>query len=157
MKSICWFSRSYAKIENHLLTDYNRSAHGQFIFVNKTWSNPFFCFPLDFWTFWCVFELFEGNGQKLVRFDFLKFRVWKLLPLQGDRFASVITQGAALGYELLPFQGVSFSPPFPVIPSLVPPLKPILNVKNITYFKYYIANLYFFRFIFVSLQQKLNK
>ena len=24
----------------------------------------------------------------------------KLLPLQGDRFASVITQGDALGYEL---------------------------------------------------------
>nr|DAL84121.1 MAG TPA: hypothetical protein [Caudoviricetes sp.] len=40
-----------------------------------------------------------------------------------------------------------------MIPSLVPPLKPILNVKNIPYFKYYIANLYFFRFIFVSLQQ----
>ena len=33
----------------------------------------------------------------------------------------------------------------------------ILNVKNITYFKYYIANLYFFRFIFVSLQRKMNK
>ena len=30
----------------------------------------------------------------------------KLLPLQGDRFASVITQGDALGWELLPFQGV---------------------------------------------------
>nr|DAY98266.1 MAG TPA: hypothetical protein [Caudoviricetes sp.] len=30
----------------------------------------------------------------------------------------------------------------------------ILNVKNITYFKYNIANLYFFRFIFVSLQRK---
>ena len=30
----------------------------------------------------------------------------KLLPLQGDRLASIITQGAALGYELLPFQGV---------------------------------------------------
>ena len=30
----------------------------------------------------------------------------KLLPLQGDRFASVITQGDALGCELLPFQGV---------------------------------------------------
>ena len=26
-----------------------------------------------------------------------------LLPLQGDRFASVITQGVALGQELLPF------------------------------------------------------
>ena len=30
----------------------------------------------------------------------------KLLPLQGDRFASVITQGDALGYGLLPLQGV---------------------------------------------------
>ena len=30
----------------------------------------------------------------------------KLLPLQGDKLASMITQGAALGYELLPFQGV---------------------------------------------------
>ena len=30
----------------------------------------------------------------------------KLLPLQGDRFASVITQGDALDYGLLPFQGV---------------------------------------------------
>nr|DAW66907.1 MAG TPA: hypothetical protein [Caudoviricetes sp.] len=37
--------------------------------------------------------------------------------------------------------------------SLVSPLKPILNVKNITYFKYNIDNLYYFRFIFVSLQQ----
>ena len=37
------------------------------------------------------------------------------------------------------------------------PLKYILNVKNIPYFKYYIAYLYYFRFIFVSLQQKLNK
>ena len=33
------------------------------------------------------------------------------------------------------------------------PLKYILNVKNIPYFKYYIAYLYYFRFIFVSLQQ----
>ena len=33
-------------------------------------------------------------------------RYVKLLPLQGDRFAFMITQGAALGYELLPFQGV---------------------------------------------------
>lgn len=47
-------------------------------------------------------------------------------------------------------------PPFPVIPSLVPPLKSILNVKNITYFKYNIAYIYFFRFIFVSLQRKMN-
>ncbi|EFB36566.1 hypothetical protein PREVCOP_03944 [Segatella copri DSM 18205] len=30
----------------------------------------------------------------------------KLLPLQGDGFAFIITQGDALGYELLPFQGV---------------------------------------------------
>ena len=32
--------------------------------------------------------------------------VLKLLPLQGDNLASITTQGAALGYELLPFQGV---------------------------------------------------
>ena len=30
----------------------------------------------------------------------------KLLPLQGDKLASMITQGAALGKELLPLQGV---------------------------------------------------
>ena len=28
------------------------------------------------------------------------------MPLQGDKLAPMITQGAALGYELLPFQGV---------------------------------------------------
>jgi len=28
------------------------------------------------------------------------------LPLQGDRLTPVITQGVALGYELLPLQGV---------------------------------------------------
>jgi hypothetical protein len=33
----------------------------------------------------------------------------------------------------------------------------ILNVKNITYFKYYIGKVYHFRFIFVSLQRKMNK
>ena len=32
--------------------------------------------------------------------------ILKLLPLQGDSFASIITQDVALGYELLPFQGV---------------------------------------------------
>ena len=32
--------------------------------------------------------------------------VLKLLPLQGDNLTSITTQGAALGYELLPFQGV---------------------------------------------------
>ena len=37
------------------------------------------------------------------------------------------------------------------------PLKLILNVKNITYFKYYIGKVYYFRFIFVSLQRKMNK
>lgn len=54
------------------------------------------------------------------------------------------------------FEKTPSSPPSPAILSLVPPLKPILNVKNITYFKYNIANLYFFRFIFVSLQRKMN-
>lgn len=33
----------------------------------------------------------------------------------------------------------------------------ILNVKNITYFEYYIGKVYYFRFIFVSLQRKMNK
>ena len=32
--------------------------------------------------------------------------VLKLLPLQGDRLPPKTTQGDALGYELLPFQGV---------------------------------------------------
>ena len=32
--------------------------------------------------------------------------VLKLLPLQGGRFAPKTTQGAALGSELLPLQGV---------------------------------------------------
>jgi hypothetical protein len=55
------------------------------------------------------------------------------------------------------FEKTTFASPFPAIPSLVPPpLKPILNVKNITYFKYNIAYLYFIRFIFVSLQRKMN-
>ena len=30
------------------------------------------------------------------------------MPLQGDKFAHIKTQGVALGYELLPFQGVQF-------------------------------------------------
>jgi hypothetical protein len=54
------------------------------------------------------------------------------------------------------FEKTPFAPPFPAILSLVPPLKSTLNVKNITYFKYNIVYLYFFRFIFVSLQRKLN-
>ena len=32
--------------------------------------------------------------------------VLKLLPLQGDRLPPKTTQGVALGYEHLPFQGV---------------------------------------------------
>ena len=32
--------------------------------------------------------------------------VLKLLPLQGDRLPPQTTQGVALGYELLPLQGV---------------------------------------------------
>ena len=39
-----------------------------------------------------AFLLFEGIG--------------KLLPLQGDRCAATVTQGDALGWELLPIQGV---------------------------------------------------
>ena len=55
------------------------------------------------------------------------------------------------------FEKTPFSLPSPAIPSLVSSLKPILNVKNITCFKYYIDNLYSFRFIFVSLQQFQNR
>lgn len=55
------------------------------------------------------------------------------------------------------FEKTPFASPSPAILSLVPPLKPILNVKNITYFKYYIGKVYYFRFIFVSLQRKMNK
>ena len=32
--------------------------------------------------------------------------MYKAFALQGDKFVSVITQGDALGSELLPFQGV---------------------------------------------------
>ena len=146
MQQICWFSRSYGKTENHLLTDYNRSAHGQFIFVNKTWSNPFFCFPFDFWTFWCVFELFEGNGQKLVHFDFFwSFGVWKLLPLQGALLLLFITQGDCPGLGASALSGR--------VGITKNPSKYIIFLKNITYIIYYITNLYSFRFIFVSLQQ----
>jgi len=46
------------------------------------------------------------------------------------------------------FEKTPFAPPFPAIPSLVPPLKLILNVKNITYFKYNIPYLYLFSIYF---------
>ena len=49
-------------------------------------------------------------------------------------------------------QNVTSGPIFGETPNL--PLKLILNVKNITYFKYYIGKVYYFRFIFVSLQRK---
>ena len=51
--------------------------------------------------------IFSIENETLRLFSQKKlFHVRKLLPLQGDRLASIITQGAALGYELLPFQGV---------------------------------------------------
>ena len=52
-------------------------------------------------------SIFSIENETLRLFSQKKlFHVRKLLPLQGDRLASIITQGAALGYELLPFQGV---------------------------------------------------
>ena len=36
----------------------------------------------------------------------IPLRYVKLLPLQGALLIGITTQGAALGYELLPFQGV---------------------------------------------------
>ena len=36
----------------------------------------------------------------------IPLRYVKLLPLQGAWLIGITTQGAALGYELLPFQGV---------------------------------------------------
>ena len=58
--------------------------------------------------------IFSTENETLRLFSSKKlFHVRKLLPLQGDRLASIITQGAALGYELLPFQGVwGFTFPF---------------------------------------------
>nr|DAF71450.1 MAG TPA: hypothetical protein [Caudoviricetes sp.] len=54
---------------------------------------------------------------------------------------------------MVPFLKISLLAPVPSDSIAGFPPKPILNVKNITYFKYYIADLYYFRFIFVSLQQ----
>ena len=52
-------------------------------------------------------SIFSIENETLRLFSQKKlFHVRKLLPFQGDRLASIITQGAALGYELLPFQGV---------------------------------------------------
>ena len=52
-------------------------------------------------------SIFSTENETLRLFSKKTFsRKRKLLPLQGDRLASIITQGAALGYELLPFQGV---------------------------------------------------
>jgi len=42
----------------------------------------------------------KGKSFKRIR------QFTKLLPLQGDELIATYTQGAALGYELLPFQGV---------------------------------------------------
>ena len=56
-----------------------------------------------------VFKPIFPKGNETLRLFLQKktfSRKRKLLPLQGDRLASIITQGAALGYELLPFQGV---------------------------------------------------
>ena len=49
---------------------------------------------------------FLDEGQEPLQRCYKKGDILKLLPFQGDRRAAIITQGAALGYELLPFQGV---------------------------------------------------
>ena len=48
---------------------------------------------------------FLDEGQEPLQRCYKKAVFLKLLPFQGDRRAAIITQGAALGYELLPFQG----------------------------------------------------
>mgnify|MGYP007006855438 CR=1 FL=1 len=56
--------------------------------------------------------MWQNFATPSLQYSLLKFSKWfkyglkaqKLL--QGDKLASMITQGAALGYELLPFQGV---------------------------------------------------
>ena len=61
-------------------------------------------YPIIYQVFKSIFSI-ENETLRLFSQKKL-FHVRKLLPLQGDRLASIITQGAALGYELLPFQGV---------------------------------------------------
>ena len=52
-------------------------------------------------------SIFSIENETLRLFSPKKlFHVRKLLPFQGDKLAFIITQGDALGYELLPFQGV---------------------------------------------------
>ena len=104
-----------------------------------------------------LFDAFLNFLKEMVKnwsdLIFLKFQVWKLLPLQGVLLIAIIPRALPWAMSFCPFRAFH--------PRLRPqrfnrwflPLKYILNVKNIPYFKYYIAYLYYFRFIFVSLQQ----
>ena len=49
---------------------------------------------------------FLDEGQEPLQRCYKKGDIFKLLPFQGDRRADMVTQGVALGQELLPFQGV---------------------------------------------------
>ena len=54
--------------------------------------------------------------------------VLKLLPLQGDRLPPQTTQGVALGYELLPLQGVLGTGVSPVPHTINEELLPLQGV-----------------------------
>ena len=73
-----------------LLGTQTEKSHSFYLIINQVFKSIF---------------LIENETLRLFSQKKL-FHVRKLLPLQGDRLASIITQGAALGYELLPFQGV---------------------------------------------------
>ena len=49
---------------------------------------------------------FLDEGQEPLRRCYKKGDIFKLLPFQGDRRAAMVPRAIALGYELLPFQGV---------------------------------------------------
>ena len=55
--------------------------------------------------YFCGGSCVEDITTHLMKFE-NPLRYVKLLPILGDRFAYKITQGAALGKELLPFQAV---------------------------------------------------
>ena len=72
--------------------------------------------------------------------------LWPVTVVQGVWVKSPTPPGSFYLFTLLPFYLFTFLP-FYLFTFY------ILNVKNITYFKYHIDNRYFSRFIFVSLQQ----
>ena len=76
---------------------------------------PIFLFPLRFLDFLMRFWTFWWKWSKTGPIRFFDVSGVKAFALTGRIADCYYTQGAALGYELLPFQGVSFSPPSPVI------------------------------------------